>query len=395
MIVFRDVTVVDGQFDDPRPGLDVTVDSARIVGVEAAHPTRSIPDGATVIDGSGRTLLPGLVDCHVHYALDPAAGDRFGTARAGTGAAAILRAAGNARRALEAGVTTARSGGSKGCLDIVLRDAIAAGHVLGPRLLAAGPALTITGGHGREYGREVDGPDRFIGAVRANVRDGADVLSVVAGAPATIGAGGYEFDEMSQAELEAVVLEATRHGRRVMSYAENTESVERSVWAGVASVEGGFLADETVQSVLSGTAITYVPLLVTTEPRRGLPGPMEGGREQRRRVGDLHRRTTEAAIELGVRVAAGTGCGLEGVPPELLAAEIRLLHERGARPIDAVRAATQRAAELLGLDGEIGIVQAGLVADLILVDGDPLTDLRRLERPSVVVQGGRIVRRTS
>ena len=394
MIVFRAVSVVDGKFDDPRPALDVTVDGARIVGVEAADPARSVPDGATVIDGSGSTLLPGLVDCHVHYALDPTPGDRFSTARDETEAAVIVRAAGNARRALEAGVTTARSAGSKGRLDMLLREAVAAGHVLGPRLLAAGPALTITGGHGREYGREVDGPDGFVGAVRANVRDGADVVSVVAGAPARIGAGGYEFDEMSQAELEAVVLEAARHGRRVMSHAENTESVERSVWAGVASVEGGFLADETVQSVLGGTGITYVPLLVTTEHRSDPRGSTGGGRQEHGRV-DLHRRTTEAAIELGVRVAAGTGCGLEGVTSEMLATEVRLLHEHGARPIDAVRAATQRAAELLGLDGEIGIVQTGFVADLILVDGDPLTDLRRLERPSVVVQGGRIVRRAS
>jgi len=392
VIVFRDVSVVDGQYDDLRPALDVMVDGARIVGVEAADPTRSIPDGATVIDGSGSTLLPGLVDCHVHYALDPTSGDGFGTARDETEAAVVVRAAGNARRALEAGVTTARSGGAKGRLDVLLRDAIAAGHVLGPRLLAAGPALTITGGQGREHGREVDGPDGFVGAVRANVRDGADVISVVAGAPARVGSGGHEFDEMSQAELEAVVLEATRHGRRVMSHAESTESVERSVWAGVASVEGGFLADETVQSVLGGTGIAYVPLLVTTEARRAVPGPAEGGREQLRRV-VLHRRTTEAAIELGVRVAAGTGCGLRGVTPRMLATEIRLLHEHGTRPIDAVRAATQWAAELLGLDGEIGIVREGFAADLVLVDGDPLTDLRRLERPSVVVQGGRIVRR--
>jgi imidazolonepropionase-like amidohydrolase len=391
VIVFRDVGVVDGQYDDLRPALDVTVDGDRIVGVEAAHPAGSIPAGATVIDGAGRTLLPGLVDCRVHYALDPTSGDGFGPARDETEAAVVVRAAGNARRALEAGVTTARSGGTQGRLDFLLRDAIAAGHVLGPRLLAAGPALTVTGGHGREYGREVDGPDAFVGAVRANVRDGADVISVVAGAPARAGSGGYEFDEMSQAELEAAVLEATRHRRRVMSHAENTEAVERSVWAGVAGVEGGFLTDETVQSVLAGTGIAYVPLLVTTVARRDVPGSTRDGPD--RRVGDLHRRTTEAAIELGVRVAAGTGCGLPGVMPEMLPTEIRLLHEHGARPIDAVRAATQWAAELLGLDREIGIVQAGFVADLILLDGDPLTDLRLLEQPSVVVRGGRIVRR--
>jgi imidazolonepropionase-like amidohydrolase len=381
VIVFRDANVVDGQSDEARPGMDVVVDGGRIVEVAVADRLRSFPDGATVIDGAGRTVLPGLVDCHVHYEL---------ASTGGSEAASFARAAGNARRALEAGVTTARSGGSREGLDLVLRDAIAAGDLVGPRLLASGPALTITGGYGRAYGREVDGVDAFIGAVRANVRDGVDIISVIAGASGTGDVGRYRFDEMTQAELDAVVLEATRHGRRVISYAENSEAFERSIWANVAGVEGGSLADETVQAPIAGRDMAYVPLLLAGSVREGNRGsPGEDGTADHR--GEAHRRTTEAAIELGVRIAAGTGCGLPGVTSDMLAGEIGLLHDHGARPIDAIRSATQWAAGLLGLDGEIGTVQAGFAADLVLVDGDPLADLHCLERPVVVVKGGRIV----
>jgi imidazolonepropionase-like amidohydrolase len=382
VIVFRDANVVDGQSDEARPGMDVVVDGGRIVEVAVADRPRSFPDGATVIEGAGRTVLPGLVDCHVHYALASTGG--------GSEAASFARAAGNARRALEAGVTTARSGGSREGLDLVLRDAIAAGDLVGPRLLASGPALTITGGYGRAYGREVDGVDAFIGAVRANVRDGVDIISVIAGASGTGDVGRYRFDEMTQAELDAVVLEATRHGRRVISYAENSEAFERSIWANVAGVEGGSLADETVQAPIAGRDMAYVPLLLAGSVREGNRGsPGEDGTADHR--GEAHRRTTEAAIELGVRIAAGTGCGVPGVTSDMLAREIGLLHDHGARPIDAIRSATQWAAGLLGLDGEIGTVQAGFAADLVLVDGDPLADLHCLERPVVVVKGGRIV----
>jgi imidazolonepropionase-like amidohydrolase len=142
----------------------------------------------------------------------------------------------------------------------------------------------------------VDGVDAFVGAVRANVRDGADVISVVAGARAK---GGYGFVEMSQAELDAVVLEAARHGRRVISYAENSEAFERSIWANVSGIEGGFLADETVQAPIAGRDMAFVPLLMVDSARREQRDPT-GAEAVADRRSEVHRRTTEAAIERGV-----------------------------------------------------------------------------------------------
>jgi imidazolonepropionase-like amidohydrolase len=371
VIVFRNVAVVDGNLEEARTGLDVLVDDGVITAVEPADADRELPAGAVAIDGTDATLVPGLIDCLVHYTLDPEGADRPASA-----AEAVLRAAGMARRALEAGVTTARSGGARDGLDILLRDAIDAGDVRGPRLLAAGPVLTPTGGFGRGYGREVDGPEALAGAVRANVRDGADVIAVIAGAPSAI-PGSLGEAGFSSSELEAIVAEAARLGRRVMAHAETTQSLERAVWAGVASVEHGFGAEDTVAPVFVGSAVAFVPTLV------------DGASD------DEHRRTVQAMLEHDVPIVAGTGCGRPGIGPDALARELALIAECGARPIDALRAATIWAAQLLGLGERLGVVDAGFAADLLLVDGDPLADLSSLARPRLVLQAGAIVHQRS
>jgi imidazolonepropionase-like amidohydrolase len=391
VIVFRNVRVIDAVADTSRPGLDVTVEGERIASIEAADPARTIPTGATVIEGDGGTLLPGLIDCHAHYTLDPNVQDAFGLFRHDP--PMLLRAAGMARRALEGGVTTARSAGSPGNLDVLLRDGIDEGHVPGPRLLAAGPALTITGGHGWRFGREADGEAGFVTAVRANVRDGADVIKVVASEAAMLTTSVAGVEEMTQGELDAVVREAARLRRRVLSHAQGSEAVIRSARAGVASIEHAFLADERALDVVAECGVTLVPTLVVTDVWRDLPGRTEQQRARQGELDVLHRRSCERAIQLGIPIAAGTDAGLRGVFPEMVAREIRLIHEHGAAPIDAIRAGTSRAAELLGLGHEIGTVEVGKRADLVIVEGDPLDDLSRLSRPRLVMQAGRVVHR--
>jgi imidazolonepropionase-like amidohydrolase len=296
-----------------------------------------------------------------------------------------------ARRALESGVTTARSAGSPANLDVVLSAAIAAGQVAGPRMLAAGPALTITGGHGYQFGREADGELEFVKAVRANVRDGAEVIKIVSSEAAMLTSSVAGVEEVSQAELDAVVREADRLHRRVLSHAQNSESVRRSARAGVASVEHAFLADEAALETLVDTGTMLVPTLVVTDVWRDLPGLTPGQRERQDEIERLHRRSCEKAIRLGVEVATGTDTGVRGVMPDMVWREVVLLHEHGASAIQAVHAATSTAARLLGVDAEVGTIEAGKIADLILVDGDPLQDLRRLERPRYVLHAGRAV----
>jgi imidazolonepropionase-like amidohydrolase len=288
-------------------------------------------------------------------------------------------------------VTTARSAGSPANLDVVLSAAIDAGHVAGPRMLAAGPALTITGGHGYQFGREADGPLEFVKAVRANVRDGAEVIKIVSSEAAMLTSRVAGVEEVSLEELEAVVAEARRLQRRVLSHAQNSEAVRRSAMAGVASVEHAFLADDAALETLLETGTTLVPTLTVTDVWKDLPGLTDAQRERQREIERLHRRSCESAIRLGIDVATGTDTGVRGVMPEMVWREIFLLNDHGLSAMGAIRAATSRAATLLGFESEIGTIEPGKRADLILVDGDPLQDLRRLERPRLVMQAGRLV----
>lgn len=394
MIVIRGARLIDGLTDDARAGFDVVIEDDRITAIEPSQPDPP-PRDAQVIDASGATLLPGLIDCHAHYTIDPTVEDGFALYGVETLERLVLRAAGMARRALEAGVTTARSGGSPGNLDVVLSAAIAAGHVAGPRLLAAGPALTITGGHGYMFGREADGELEFIKAVRSNVRDGAEVIKIVSSEAAMLTSSVAGVEEVSSGELEAVVREAHRLHRRVMSHAQNSESVRRSALAGVASVEHAFLADEAAIATLAETGTTLVPTLTVTDVWRDLPGLTAGQRERQSEIERLHRQSCETAIRLGVNIATGTDTGVRGVMPEMVWREIVLLHDHGASAMAAIRAGTAAAARLLGVEAEVGTIEVGKRADLLLVDGDPLRDLRRLEAPRLVIQAGRIVPRAA
>jgi len=309
----------------------------------------------------------------------------------------VLRAAGAARRALESGVTTTRSAGSPGAFDYMLRDAITAGFVQGPRILAAGPAMTITGGHGWPFGRECDSVTEFIRGVRANVRDGAEVIKAVASEAAMLsgwdqGAGGAE---MTEDELRAVVDEAARLHRRVLAHAQGGEAVRRAARAGVASVEHAFLAEEADLEVLKASGATLVPTLSVTDVWRTIEGLTPVSRSRQDYIEPLHRRSCETAIRMGIPIATGTDCGVRGVTSDMVAREVRLIHEHGASAMTAIHGATSIAARTLGLEAEIGTVEPGKRADLLLVDGDPLSDLRRLERVRVVVKGGEVVHRVA
>ncbi len=389
--VLQGARIIDGVSGEARTGLDVVVEGDRIMAVEPADAGRVMPPDARVIDASGATLLPGLIDCHAHYTIDPTVEDGFLLYNAERVEQLVLRAAGMARRALEAGVTTARSAGSPANLDVVLSAAIAAGQVAGPRLMAAGPALTITGGHGYQFGREADGELEFIRAVRANVRDGAEVIKIVSSEAAMITTSVAGVEEVSQTELEAVVREARRLNRRVLSHAQNSESVRRSARAGVASVEHAFLADEAALETLVEHGTTLVPTLTVTAVWHELGDLSPAARARQDEIERLHRLSCETAIRLGVEVATGTDTGVRGVMPEMVWREIVLLHDHGASPMQSIKAATSTAARLLGIEDEVGTIEPGKLADLILVDGDPLHDLARLARPRLVMHAGQLV----
>ena len=387
--IFQNCRLIDGISDTAREQVDILVEGQSILAVEGTRP-REI-GSATVIDGAGRTLLPGLIDCHAHYTLDPWSADPFEKVWRESDAVAITYAARAARVALHAGITTTRDAGAPRQLNFALRDAIAKGFIPGPRLLAPGCAITITGGHGRLFGIEADGMDALQQAVRAQMRDGADVIKIVASEAAMLTGPEAAVEELSQDEINMLVGEARRRGLRIFSHAQNSTSVIRSARAKVDSVEHAFLADREAISELRDNAITLVPTLAVTEVTLERDDLTPAFRERMLRIRDKHWWSCEEAIRQGVNVVASTDCGEPQIFPNLLWRDIRVLHNRGLTKMGAIQAATSKAAALLGIEQQVGSIVAGKQADLILVKGDPVADLAALSRISMVMQAGQKV----
>ena len=387
-IVFRNCRMIDGVGDVAREHCDVIVEQEKVVAIE---PTRARnPSEHFIIESDGLTILPGLIDCHTHYLIYPWGLDPRKLEIGGPPERSVLRGARCARVALESGVTTARDAGAPEGLNIVLRDAIGEGLIPGPRILASGRGITITGGHGTGFSREADGVLEMQKAVREEMRDGVDVIKIFASEAAMLTGPEAGVEELTQAEIEVIVAEATRRGLRSFSHAQNSTSVVRSARGGVHSVEHAFLADEQAIRTLRECGTVLVPTLAVTEvtlERADLPN------DYRLRMLDIQRmhwESCEEAIRQGVSVVAGTDCGVPGILPDMLWREICLLNARGMTPMGAIKAATMRAAELLGLEDLIGSIEIGKQADLILVSGDPVKNLSCLSRVALVMKAGQV-----
>ena len=396
-MLIRDVRCIDGLSDAPRPHVDVRIDGERIAAIEPHDPASRPAPGDSVIDGTGRTLLPGLIDAHAHYTFDPTDGSLQSIARR-SDADILATAERHALVALRAGITTARGAGSIRNLEIVLRDRIAAGLVPGPRIVAAGTAVGGIDGHGAAFGLEAAGATGLADATRRVIAGGADVVKVVASEAAMLTTTGHEpgrlvhgRPELDEEELRAIVEAAAALGRRVMSHAQDSESVRRSAAAGVASIEHAWLAEEAAIDAIRASGAWLVPTLVVTDVNRSLPGLTPVQRERQDLIERTHRASTEAAIRLGVPLATGTDTGEVGVTADLVWREIALLVDHGDSPMAAIRAATSSGARLLGVDESIGTIAPGMTADLVLVDGDPLLDIGRLAAPAAVIQGGLVI----
>jgi imidazolonepropionase-like amidohydrolase len=389
-LVLVGATLLDGTDEEPVRGHAVVVEDGRIAAVVAD--TSAPPGPRLALDGL--TLLPGLINCHVHLCLGGEA-DPVAILRSEPYAATVIKAVLRARQTVEAGITTVRDLGGREYAEIAVRDAVARGLVPGPRILAAGRAICMTGGHGWQMGgREADGPDDVRRAVREQLRAGADVIKLIAtGGVMTPGVEPGSA-QLTLDELRAGVEEARKAGRHVAAHAQGREGIEAAVAAGVSTVEHGVFLTEPIVQRMARDGIALVATLVPPEAiacggvGAGIP---EFAVRKSAGVRDPHVESFQLALRHGVTIAAGTDAGTPLNPHGSVVPELLLMAKAGMPPPDVVAAATSVAARVLGLEKEVGRVAPGLTADLIAVAGNPVERLEALDEVRMVMTRGRLV----
>ena len=401
--VLTGVTVIDGTGAAPVPDAAVVIDGELIT---AAGPRAAVtwPADAEVIDAGGRTLIPGLIDAHDHLASHGyGLATRFGLDEPAS--TAHLRTARVLAETLAMGYTTVRDAGG---LDAGFKLAVEQGLIAGPRLVLALQIISPTGGIGDRVSPSghdccgaydpllppcvANGPDPVRDVVRTMVRAGADVIKTATTGGASSRPGHGPLDAaFSLAEMEALVTESHALGRRVMCHALGGPGLRTALAAGVDSIEHGCYLDEDAtllgQMAVQGTF--FVPTLTVYVYHR--ESPAAHVRERAIALHAHHMASVRRALELGVPIAAGTDAGGHGHPKNAL--ELKYLVEAGLTPMQALRAATQWAAACLGLEREVGTIEKGRLADLVLVVGNPLDNVTLLLDPArieLVLKGGAI-----
>ncbi|HEV8585101.1 MAG TPA: amidohydrolase family protein [Methylomirabilota bacterium] len=388
--ILRGAALIDGTGAAPVRGRAVAVEDGRIAEVAADAP----PRGAAVLDLMGLTLLPGLINCHVHLCLSGDA-DPTRTMNDESYAATTIRALVNARRTVEAGVTTVRDLGGREYAELAVRDAVRAGMVPGPRVLCAGRAVCMTGGHGwRMLGRQADGADDVRKAVREQLRAGADVIKLVATGGVMTPGVDPRAAQLTLDELRAGVDEAHRARRRAAAHAMAEEGIAWCLDAGLDTIEHGvYLTEALVKRMVDqGTALVATLIAPHAIVEGGIAaGIPEFAVKKSVAVRERHTESFRLALRAGVAIAAGTDAGTPLNPHGTLVPELSLMVAAGMTPLQVIRAATSVAARALALEEETGRVAPGLAADLIAVEGDPAADVKALDAVRLVLANGRVV----
>src|SRR5713226_7343682 len=401
--VIRAGTLIDGKANTPRRDQVIIIRGNRIESVGDAASAK-IPAGANLIDLSKATLLPGLIDSHTHIFLqgeDPAQGGYDANILNAPLALRAARATVAAKRALEQGFTTLRDVETEGAGygDVGIKEAIEKGYIPGPRLFVSTRAISTTGGYMLEgYAPElnmpkgaqiVDGPVEARKAAREQLDHGADWIKVYMTHRSWVGKNGELVSQptLTVDELKAIVDETHGWGKKVACHAYSGIGLHRALDGGCDSIEHGLDLDDTAVAQMLKQGTWYCPTL-SAYYHDWAPADTPMGQRDRKRV-SVHIPSFQKAMRAGVKIVFGTDMG--GIHwTEPIANEFGLMVKFGMSPAEAIRSATSRAAEMLGAQGEIGVIAPGAYADIIAVSGDPLKDIQELGRVKFVMKDGRV-----
>ena len=390
-VLIRNTRLIDGTGADPMPRVSLEVTNGVIswMGEETARPRRHVHQED--INGEGLTLIPGMMDCHEHFTGDGGM-DSMERLLNDTQEVFTLKAAGNARRALMSGVTSARDVGARFGINILIAQKAASGAIIGPRIIAAGEWLQFPGTWPPGLTRLTETPEELLMAIKDQIDRGAGLIKVGA---TGFRANGEQFASLGPEALDVAVRAAHEVGLKIASHCHGYEGSRQAVEAGIDSIDHGTYLDEDTVRLMAEKGTYMVPTMSTWDTRERLGGQFGLSPQQ---ISDVLERKENSiasfrrAVQAGVKIAAGTDAGGSPARHGFIAREVELMVDAGMSPKQALESATSVAASLLDIQDQVGTIEIGKQADMVLIDGDPHSDPGALRNVWAVFQGGRRVR---
>nr|WP_106779332.1 amidohydrolase family protein [Lysinibacillus timonensis] len=368
---------------------EVLLNEGKIIEVGPSVQTQSID--TVEIDGTGMTVLPGLMDSHVHLGMD-CSPDPFAKMKEDSAADIAFLAVQQGYDFLKAGVTSVRNLGTRYNVDITYRDAVKSGIIKGPRVFAAGRPIVMTGGHGHVMAIEADGCDEVRKAARDQIKKGADLLKVMATGGVLTEGNDPGAVQLSEEEIRCVCQEAEHASKTTAAHTIGREGIKNAIRAGVTTIEHAYLLDEEAVELMLKHGTYLVPTLMAPRLILDKTGVVPDYMiEDIKKIIEEHKQSFQMAHQAGVPIATGTDSGTPYNYPGLIVGELELMVAYGMSQLEAIQSSTIVAAKAVRSDHLIGSIEPGKAADLIVVEGNPLNDISTLRNVNYVFADGELV----
>ncbi|WP_243300378.1 metal-dependent hydrolase family protein [Bacillus litorisediminis] len=387
--LLKNCNIIDGLTDEVHENAFIKIENGMITEVGQGEPTQT--GGFEIIDCTGKYVLPGLIDCHVHLVWNGSA-DPQSVINHEENDRIALEAYKHALDTLRLGITTVRDLGSPDRTVLHVRNVINSNLLEGPTIIASGAPICMTGGHVYYLGYESDGADEVRKNTRRVLKEGADLVKVMAtGGIYTKGEDPGSV-QLTIEELSAAKEEALKKNKKVAAHADGLEGIMNCLEVGIDTIEHGIFADRQALEIMKKQGTFLVPTMAVMRQLTSSPDIPAFALEKAKKVVEPHFNMLKEAVQIGVKIATGTDCGSPLTPPVYYFDELSIMHEAGMSQMDVIKASTSVAAECLGIEDQVGSVSAGKQADLLIVEKNPLENLNSLRDDKLIMKNGVFVK---